>query len=83
MNKQTKPLITIVTVTFNMGQHLESTIQSVLNQTYENIDYIIIDGNSSDNTVDIIKKYQSPADASKYFYTRNGGAAAYRRRGLS
>ena len=57
-----KPLISIITVVFNGEQHLEETIQSVINQTYENVEYIIIDGGSSDGTLDIIKKYEDKID---------------------
>ncbi len=53
-----KPLISIITVVFNGVEFLEKTILSVINQTYENIEYIIIDGGSTDGTVDIIKKYE-------------------------
>ena len=53
-----KPLISIITVVFNGEQFLEETIQSVINQTYDNIEYIIIDGGSTDGTLDIIKKYE-------------------------
>ena len=49
--------LSIVTVSFNAEQTIENTIQSVLNQTYNNIEYIIIDGDSKDKTVDIIKKF--------------------------
>jgi len=53
-----KPLISIITVVFNGEKHLEETIQSVVDQTYNNIEYIIIDGASTDKTLDIIKKYE-------------------------
>lgn len=52
------PSITIITVVFNGEQHLENTILSVINQSYPNIEYIIIDGGSSDGTIDIIRKYE-------------------------
>lgn len=52
-----KPLISIITVSYNAESTIEETILSVLNQTYPNIEYIIIDGGSLDKTVEIIKKY--------------------------
>lgn len=58
MNQRSLPVVTIITVTFNAEKYLESTIQSVINQTYKKIQYIIIDGGSTDNTLDIIRKYQ-------------------------
>ncbi|MFA6144570.1 MAG: glycosyltransferase family 2 protein [Sulfurimonas sp.] len=57
-----KPLISIITVVYNGEKYLEETIQSVINQTYDNVEYIIIDGGSTDGTVDIINKYENQID---------------------
>ena len=56
------PLVTIVTIVLNNEAFIEETIQSVLKQTYRNIEYIIIDGGSTDGTVNIIKKYEKFID---------------------
>ncbi len=59
INKESnkRPLITIITVVLNDEANIENTILSILNQKYQNIEYIIIDGYSTDNTKEIIKKY--------------------------
>jgi len=50
------PLVTIITVVYNGEKYLEQTFSSVFNQSYKNIEYIIIDGGSTDSTLEIIKK---------------------------
>lgn len=55
-------LVTVITVVFNDKQHIENTICSVINQTYKNIEYIIIDGGSTDGTMEIVKKYKNSLD---------------------
>jgi glycosyltransferase involved in cell wall biosynthesis len=54
--------ISIITISFNVKDKIEKTILSVINQTYSNIEYIIIDGNSKDGTIDIINKYRNKID---------------------
>ena len=61
-NFENKPLITIITVIFNGEQFLEETILSVIKQGYDNIEYIIIDGGSTDGTIDILRKYEHVID---------------------
>jgi GT2 family glycosyltransferase len=57
-NSDELPLLTIVTVSFNSERSISRAIQSVMEQTYRNIEYVIIDGGSNDRTVDIIREYE-------------------------
>lgn len=52
------PKFSIITVTYNAGKVLEDTIQSVITQTYKNLEYIIVDGKSTDGTMDIVNRYR-------------------------
>ena len=56
------PRITVITPSYNQAQFLERTIQSVLNQNYPNLQYAVIDGNSTDHSSEIIKKYADKLD---------------------
>ncbi|TAN35193.1 glycosyltransferase [Patescibacteria group bacterium] len=57
-----KPLLTVITVVFNGAATLEHTIRSVVEQTYGNVEHIIIDGGSTDATLDILRKYENNID---------------------
>jgi len=59
---QDSPRITVITVVFNGAATIEHTIRSVIEQTYDNVEHIIIDGGSSDATLDILRKYEDEID---------------------
>ena len=61
-SSKTKPLISVITVVLNGRKYLEETISSIIKQTYKNVEYIIIDGGSTDGTIDIIRQYDDFID---------------------
>jgi glycosyltransferase involved in cell wall biosynthesis len=64
------PLISVITVVFNAEQTLKDTIESVMMQSYDNVEHIIIDGGSSDGTLDILKQYDHIID---YWHSEKDG----------
>ena len=78
--QETYPLVSIVITTYNHGIFIRDAIDSVLNQTYKNIEILIVDDGSTDNTNQIILEYINPTV--KYLYQVNQGLSAARNTGL-
>jgi len=75
------PLISIITVSLNAERYIEQTIQSVSRQTYKNIEYIVVDGGSTDGTIEIINKYRDKID--RFVSEKDEGIAAAMNKGVS
>ena len=76
-------LLTVIIPTYNIEQYLRACLDSVMNQTYKNLEILIIDDNSSDSTPDIIKEYAANDDRIKpVFHTKNHGPGNTRNEGL-
>jgi glycosyltransferase involved in cell wall biosynthesis len=80
-DSQVQPLVSIITVVYNGVAHLEKTILSVLNQGYDNVEYIVIDGGSTDGTLEVLRKYEHAID---YWVSEpDGGISNAFNKGLS
>jgi glycosyltransferase involved in cell wall biosynthesis len=77
--QESRPLVTIITPSLNQGAFIEETIQSVLQQDYEPIEYLIYDGGSTDGTQEILARYENRA---RIFIGSDGGQAEAINRGL-
>lgn len=79
MNKSALPLVSIVTPVFNSERFIKETIQSVINQSYQNWEHILVDDCSSDNSTNIIKEYTTIDPRIKFFkLDRNSGSGPAR-----
>jgi glycosyltransferase involved in cell wall biosynthesis len=58
-NEGDKPLVSVITPSFNQGEFIEDTLQSVMKQDYPNIEHLVLDGGSSDNTITMLKQYET------------------------
>lgn len=76
-----KPLISVITIVLNGARHLEQTIQSVLTQSYDNIEYVVLDAGSTDGSLDIIRKYGYAIDF--WMSQRDKGISDGMNKGLS
>ena len=72
MTPSALPLVSIVTPTYNMAKYLTETIESVLAQDYPNIEYIVVDGASTDGSLEILERYQGRL---RYFSEPDRGPA--------
>ena len=78
MQQKINPLISIVMPSYNHGKFISKSIDSILNQTYTNWELLIIDNNSTDETIDVLKKYKSEKRIN-VFYVNNEGSIGYSR----
>ena len=77
------PLISVIVPCYNQAQYLDECLQSVLNQTYQNWECIIVNDGSPDNTHEIAESYCRKDARFKYFYKENGGLSSARNAGIS
>ena len=86
MNKsqyiENKPLISVIVPPYNAEQFLDETLESVLSQTYENWECIIVNDGSTDNTEEIAKKWCERDTRFRYIYKKNGGLSSARNCGI-
>ena len=80
---QENPLVSIIMPAYNVEKYIEASIKSVINQTYENWELIIIDDGSTDSTANIVKTIQKNNNKIKYHFQQNGKQARARNNGIS
>ncbi len=76
------PLISVIVPCYNQAQYLDECLQSVLDQTYQDWECIIVNDGSPDNTEEVAKKWLAKDSRFKYFYKENGGLSSARNAGI-
>ena len=77
-----KPLVSIIMPVYNMGEHLRKSVPSVLNQTYQNIELILVDDGSKDNSLEVCRELAVKDNRIKVFHQDNQGSGPARNTGI-
>lgn len=77
----TQPLVSVVIATYNMGQYIDLAVDSILNQTWKNLEVIVVDDGSQDNTHEVMQKYQHHSNV-RYIRTENQGQPKAKNTGI-
>ncbi len=80
--KKTEPLISVIVPVYNVEQYLNKCVDSIINQTYKNLEIILVDDGSPDNCGEICEKYAQKDDRIKVIHKENGGQGSARNMGL-
>ena len=76
------PLVSVVIPMYNVENYIGETLQSILNQTYKNIEIIVVDDGSKDKSAEVVKDYQQKNACIRYIFQENSGVSAARNRGI-
>jgi len=77
------PNVSVIITCYNSREHINTSIESVINQTYNDLECIIVDDGSEDNTKEIVRRFVEQDNRVKYFYKENGGASSARNYGIN
>ena len=83
MNRKGKPELSVIVPIFNSELYLEKCVESILNQTFENFEVILVDDGSSDRSLDICRKYEQKDKRVRVISKPNGGLIRARKTGLT
>lgn len=81
-NKSKQPLVSVITPSFNQAKYIRKTIESVLNQGYQNIEHIVVDGGSTDGTLEILKEFRSAFPNFKFISKKDRGQSHALNKGI-